>query len=254
MSNKVIGLYYDVDLGGVRGKIKAMRRKQLKIIEKISFNEKMNEYKDHALKNSHSGGMFGSLFEDLANLTKDNHDKTSAIDKFAIKKSKLDEKVEVYRDAREWLKNSNENLVIDLTKQTLARNEADVSNVDLRKIISKVQQDFRELKEHSAIMTRENAALKKKETEAQKQISALKNEKTQAHNKNQVLERENAALRKKETQAQKQISALKNEKTQVQTKNQVLGSDNSVLRKKETETQTQKNLLQDGLRTSEAEN
>jgi hypothetical protein len=47
--NKVIDLYFDVDLSGVKGKIQAMSRKQLKILEKVSFNQKMNEYKDKAL-------------------------------------------------------------------------------------------------------------------------------------------------------------------------------------------------------------
>jgi hypothetical protein len=113
VSSKVIDLYFDVDLAGVKGKIQAMRRKQLKILEKVSFNEKMNEYKDNALKNSDSGGIFASLLEDLANLTKVVSEKTSAMDKFEIKKRKLDEKVEVYRDSREWLKNSNANLTSD---------------------------------------------------------------------------------------------------------------------------------------------
>jgi hypothetical protein len=47
--SKVIDLYFDVDLGGVKSKIQAIKRKQLKILEKVSFNHKMNEYKDNAL-------------------------------------------------------------------------------------------------------------------------------------------------------------------------------------------------------------
>jgi hypothetical protein len=113
VSNKVIDLYFDVDLGGVKSKIQAMRRKQLKILEKVSFNQKMNEYKDHALKNSDSESMFASLLLDLENSTKNNHDKASTIEKFEIERSQLDEKVEVYRESREWLKNSNANLFID---------------------------------------------------------------------------------------------------------------------------------------------
>jgi hypothetical protein len=57
--------------------------------------------------------MFASMLLDLENLTKTVSDKTSAIEKFEIEKSQLDEKVEVYRDAREWLKNSNANYASD---------------------------------------------------------------------------------------------------------------------------------------------
>jgi hypothetical protein len=57
--------------------------------------------------------MFASLLLDLENSTKNNHEKSSAIDKLEIERSQLGEKVEVYRESREWLKNSNANLVID---------------------------------------------------------------------------------------------------------------------------------------------
>jgi chromosome segregation ATPase len=90
-----------------------MKKKQLEILENISSNQKMNEYKDHALKNSDSESMFASLLQDLENSTKAVSKKTSAIEKFEIERSQLDEKVEVYRDARKLLKNSNAKLISD---------------------------------------------------------------------------------------------------------------------------------------------
>jgi regulator of replication initiation timing len=64
----------------------------------------------------------------------------------------------------------------------LARNEADEQNVDLRKTVLELQQDFQELKKQSAIMMTENAALKQ----------------------SAILMTENAALKKKESEAQTQ--------------------------------------------------
>jgi hypothetical protein len=133
----------------------------------------------------------------------------------------------------------------------LAMNEADAQNVDLKRTISKVQQECQDLNKGAILARENNSVLRKIETEAKTQISALKNEKTRALNKNQALD---AALRKKETEAKTQISALKNEKIQAQTKNQVLGTENAALRKKESEAQTQKKLLQDSLQTSQAAN